>query len=1189
MPTLPSMINEFGVQAEAPKSRCNDCSRGHKCHTPCLTFAGTPGLPVLVLEAPTGWEDDEQKPMVAPEGLLIKSLLKGMGYPPGSYNVVYAVACNGAEVTEEHAVSCRKYLRYKLEQLQPSVILSFGSNCGFSLTGENYDEKSVRKGFRWLSINGTPTKVCLLMSETDLVANSTKVNPMKEDLRWALNTKNTHKQYKYLSVQDEYDSDEALNAAAHSHYTAFDIEASGTQHDNDYRITCIAFWPVNRLFDQASQSWYLEEAKEGYVFHLDSLKLSPDWELIRANLITILTSCDLVGWNSKYDAIGCMVDPDIAVKPNVISDTRIKRKLLEADADGTLATAAELIGLGGHKQEAEDVLHKICTDLNAIRRYYEPSIRKKKVPPLSIVSLGDVPRSQVQKLIAGVDVKTFAYGYLPQEICERYNALDTLTNALLEMHIDARLDADKRSVWDGVCKPAMLALTDMEHYGIGIDLAQLKLAEQTIAGKIATVEASIRVATGDPNFNPGSPIQVRKLMGTLGLKVKKKTLKGQIATSEMALEPFKHVAVIADILEYRRLNKLLGTYCNGLASCVVNGRIHASFLQGGTETGRVSCFNPNLQNIPTATSSFEAKLIRDAFVAGPGRCFVEADYGQLEIRIAAWLSEDPKMIEVLRSGVDFHQRTAEMICWVWGVGPDGIDEEKRKEAKCFHPDTEVLTRSGWKKITDLEPLEEVIQATPSSNGEVELSWVVPNEVFTQKHPSGELVKLHNESIDLEVTPDHRMLGWNHGHKHYVTTPAEFNKVHYWASAGMLSDGTYADCDLIRLAVAAQADGSITPSGLLRFGFTKERKIQRLGYLLEKAGIKYNKTLCNSGITTFRIPAKDANQITELLDNKQFHWGWLGFGPEQRLAAIEELRFWDGNTPKNGTGYNYTQLNKQSTEVMQALCSITNHKASLRFDGKYSKLSVKTRNYSMGRNIATTTLPFSDDVACLSVPSSFVLVRFNGKVTITGQTANFAVLYELPDRLGMMLANRLKCDRAEGQKIADAIFGAFSRLRQWMGEQLAYGQKIGGTHTYWNGLNVTPNKLVGRFRPLWKLGTSIPEELGIKDSHKRSTWNGAVQGTAGDLATASLLEIQQQLDEHCPGARVVVTIHDSITAECEESQAPMVASILKKVMTRYKLLTSLTDSNGNNIEVPLVVDFKKGNSWGSMQKYKPENV
>jgi len=886
MPTLPSMINEFGVQAEAPKSRCNDCSRGHKCHTPCLTFAGTPGLPVLVLEAPTGWEDDENKPMVAPEGLLIKSLLKGMGYPPGSYNVVYAVACNGAEVTEEHAVSCRKYLRYKLEQLQPSVILSFGSNCGFSLTGENYDEKSVRKGFRWLSINGTPTKVCLLMSETDLVANSTKVNPMKEDLRWALNTKNTHKQYSYVSVQDEHDSDDALNAAAHSHYTAFDIEASGTQHDNDYRITCIAFWPVNRLFDQSTQSWYLEEAKEGYVFHLDTLKLSPDWESIRANLITILTSCDLVGWNSKYDAIGCMVDPDIAVKPNVISDTRIKRKLLEADADGTLATAAELIGLGGHKQEAEDVLHKICTDLSAIRRYHEPSIRKKKVPALSMVSIGEVSRSEVQKLIAGADVKTFAYGYLPKDICERYNALDTLTNALLEMHIDARLDEDKRSVWDGVCKPAMLALTDMEHYGIGIDLAQLKLAEQTIAGKIATVEASIRVATGDPNFNPGSPIQVRKLMESLGLKVKKKTLKGQIATSEVALDPFKHVAVIADILEYRRLNKLLGTYCNGLASCVVNGRIHASFLQGGTETGRVSCFNPNLQNIPTATSSFEAKLIRDAFVAGPGRCFVEADYGQLEIRIAAWLSEDPKMIEVLRSGVDFHQRTAEMICWVWGVGPDGIDEEKRKEAK---------------------------------------------------------------------------------------------------------------------------------------------------------------------------------------------------------------------------------------------------------------------------------------------------------------TANFAVLYELPDRLGMMLANRLKCDRAEGQKIADAIFGAFSRLRQWMGEQLAYGQKIGGTHTYWNGLNVTPNKLVGRFRPLWKLGTSIPEELGIKDSHKRSTWNGAVQGTAGDLATGSLFEIQQQLNEQCPGARVVVTIHDSITVECEEHQAVMVASILKKVMTRYKLLTSLTDSNGNNIEVPLVVDFKKGNSWGSMQKYKPENV
>jgi uracil-DNA glycosylase family 4 len=199
---------------------------------------------VLVLAAPTSWEDDENKPLVCAEGLLLKSLLKGMGYAPGSYNVVYAVGCNGDEVVDEHVVACRKYLRYKLEQLQPSVILSFGGDCGYALTGERYDEKSVRKGFRWLGINGTPTKVCLLMSETDLVANSTKVNPMKEDLRWALNTKNMHKQYSYVSVQDEHDSDDALNAAAHSHYTAFDIEASGTQHDNDYRITCIAFWPA---------------------------------------------------------------------------------------------------------------------------------------------------------------------------------------------------------------------------------------------------------------------------------------------------------------------------------------------------------------------------------------------------------------------------------------------------------------------------------------------------------------------------------------------------------------------------------------------------------------------------------------------------------------------------------------------------------------------------------------------------------------------------------------------------------------------------------------------------------------------------------------------------------------------------------------------------------------------------------
>ena len=1181
---IPDMISRFPCKPEAPKSSCTDCKRSVGCVSPCLDVGGTPGLPVLVLEAPTAWEDDHGSALVCAEGMLLKTLLKGLGYAPGTYNVVYAVGCNGDLPSELEMVECRKYLRHKLEKLNPSKILSFGGNVGFALTGFGYDDKSVRKGIRWLDIHGQPIPVHLLMSERDVVANSTLVNPMKEDLRYAMSSRPSHQNYEYYSVDDAFDSDLAKKACIPSEFVAFDIESSGVQHDANYRVTCISFWPVYVSVVDGRKVYNV--GKLGYTYNLDTLKPYSDWPNVLSDIKEILTSCNLVGWNSKYDAIGCVVDSAINVLPNVVSDTRIKRKLLEADADGKLATAADLVGFGGHKQEAQDVLAKIVEDLQAIKSYNKPSVRKRRLPTLNTININSVPPYMLQALMADADPKTFAYGFLPRDICDRYNALDTLTTALLEVLVRSRLDQDKQTVWDEVCAPAMHALTSMELYGIQVDTAALQSATTHIAAKLSNVEATIRAKVGDPNFNSGSPIQVRNLMTKLGLKVKKKTNSGLTSTAEMALEPFKHVPVIADILEYRRLKKLLGTYCEGLSSCVVNGRIHASFLQGGTETGRVSCFDPNLQNIPTATSSYEAKLIRDSFVAGPGRCFVEADYGQLEIRIAAWLSEDPKMIEVLSSGVDFHQRTAEMICWVWGVGPDGIDEEKRKEAKCFHPDTEVLTKSGWKKITDLEPLEEVIQATPSNNGEVELSWVVPNEVFTQKHPSGELVKLHNESIDLEVTPDHRMLGWNHGHKHYVTTPAEFNKVHYWASAGMLSDGTYADCDLIRLAVAAQADGSITPSGLLRFGFTKERKIQRLGYLLEKAGIKYNKTLCNSGITTFRIPAKDANQITELLDNKQFHWGWLGFGPEQRLAAIEELRFWDGNTPKNGTGYNYTQLNKQSTEVMQALCSITNHKASLRFDGKYSKLSVKTRNYSMGRNIATTTLPFHDDVACLSVPSSFVLVRFNGKVTVTGQTANFAVLYELPDRLGMMLANRLKCDRREGQKIADAIFGAFGRLRKWMDEQLAIGTKLGGTHTVWNGDRETEAKLVGRFRPLWKLGTSIPEELGIKDSHKRSTWNGAVQGTAGDLATGSLLLIQMALDSECPGAKIVVTIHDSITVECEESQAEQVAKILKRIMTRYKLLTSLKDDQDNTVEVPLVVDFKKGTSWGSMQKYKP---
>lgn len=885
--SLSQPLFEIAQPPLAPTSACKACSRHKGCYSPCLDVGGTPGLPTLVLEAPTAWEDDEGKALLAPEGLLLKSLMTKCGYKPGTYNVVYALGCNGGAVTDSDIAICQQYLRHKLEALQPSRILSFGTNSGFALTGEHYDEKSVRKGIRWLDVSGTPTPVFLLMTLGDLVANSTKVNPMREDLAFALSANPKRKQYSYKSIKTPTEAFVAMQRLVSAPFVAFDVETTGTMHDpqGDFYCTSISFWPA-RCVDGV----YVAE-DTGYVFHLgidlDGLPAmyAQEVEEYLSYLRDILCNAKLVGWNSKYDSLAVSCDPNLAVLVDPVSDTRIKRKLLEADADGTLATSAELVGWGGHKHEAESVLDQIKHDISAIAKYATPSVKKRKpLSGLKLLNNDQVRVSHIRAVQNGASVASIAYGYLPEDICDRYNCMDTLTTCLLECLINSRLDADKMAVWNEVCLPASRALTQMESYGIGVDTTILDACATDLQTKIATVTSKIQTAIGNPNFNPGSSLQIRGILGQLGINVKKKTDKGSISTGEMALEPFKKNPVIADILEYRRLKKLLGTYCEGLKSCVVNGRIHASFLQGGTETGRVSCSDPNLQNIPTATSSSEAKAIRSAFVAGPGRCFVEADYGQLEIRIAAWLSEDPKMIEVLASGVDFHQRTAEMICWVWNVGPDGIDEEKRKEAK---------------------------------------------------------------------------------------------------------------------------------------------------------------------------------------------------------------------------------------------------------------------------------------------------------------TANFAVLYELPDRLGMMLANRLGCSRTEGQRIADAIFGQFSRLRKWMDECLANGQRLGGTHTYWNGDRVTASKITGRFRPLWKLGTSIPAELGIKDSHKRSTWNGAVQGTAGDLATASLEMIQRQLDVEAPGAKVVVTIHDSITVECEESQSVIVAGILKSVMTRYKLLTLLKDKEGNAISVPLIVDFKKGTDWGSMQKYKPE--
>jgi len=228
--------------------------------------------------------------------------------------------------------------------------------------------------------------------------------------------------------------------------------------------------------------------------------------------------------------------------------------------------------------------------------------------------------------------------------------------------------------------PLMPVLAEMEMNGVCLDTDSLKETSGILNGRLKEIEHRIYELAGH-SFNIASPKQVGTvLFDELKIVEKaKKTKTGQYVTSEEVLQQLKNKhEIVADILEYRGLTKLLGTYIDTLPHLINprTGHIHTSFNQTITATGRLSSSDPNLQNIPIRGE--DGKEIRKAFVPEPGCLFFSADYSQIELRVMAHLSNDPQMIEVFREGKDLHAATAANI---YKKPIDEVTRDERTKSK----------------------------------------------------------------------------------------------------------------------------------------------------------------------------------------------------------------------------------------------------------------------------------------------------------------------------------------------------------------------------------------------------------------------------------------------------------------------------------------------------------------------------
>lgn len=636
---------------------------------------GTPGGLLVVAEAPGRHEDGSGRPFTGVSGRLLRELIaKHWGAKPVVFDNGVRCHPGGKELTEKHSDACRVYTARVLRDAKPKRIIALGGMGAHAILGRKPLVMSVRRGYGWwIDDERYPREdawipVYFTMNPAVAMRNRFWMKQFESDMEWALTApvpSPTAIAAAHTRIVD-YSRDHALvrEWIERSAVLTFDTETSGVMFDNDFRVEMVTLYDENGEHGLTWDRAAIESTNRGFM------------------LKALLQNCLLDGHNTKYDALAVWLDPAIAVdiSEQLNGDTRIYRKLLMGDVDARLEVTAELVGMGGHKAEAQAAVKAVQHDLAKLagesllaplksgkaRKPYEPKVIR--VP---------VPEEILAKLRSGrAETMNYAYRYIDHDVCTRYNARDAFSTVRLTGALKPPMmnQPHLRRCWEKIMLPAMRGLVQMEHRGVLADLGALRTFEMYLEQKIKAVDARLK-QYGDVNYN--SPPQLGDLLfNKLKLPKIKLTESGADSTDKEVLEELegKH-PIIGDIIEHRRLSKLDGTYARGMRAHIRDdGAIHSSFLQMGAGTGRGSSHDPNLQNIPTPEKDDELGLqgimARNVFRARSGYLLLEADYKQLELYVAAMDSDDAVMMAQLTSGKDFHDQTAELIAQsAWGLSP----------------------------------------------------------------------------------------------------------------------------------------------------------------------------------------------------------------------------------------------------------------------------------------------------------------------------------------------------------------------------------------------------------------------------------------------------------------------------------------------------------------------------------------
>ena len=655
----------------------------------------------------------------------------------------------------------------------------------------------------------------------------------------------------------------------------------------------------------------------------------------------------------------------------------------------------------------------------------------------------------------------------------------------------------------------------------------------------------------------------------VGLKVIEKTAKGVPSVGSDVLVNYVGNPVVDDLLEYRRLTKL-ETFIKSWEEIQVDDRIYPSF-NITARTGRTTCNNPNLQNIP------QDKNVRNLIEARPGWKILECDLSQVELRVASIFSGDENMQHAYQSGSDLHSKTTTLLFGDTSEMSPQEKKRKRTQAKsCFSGDTEILTEDGFVEFKMYDGITPVAQYNIETQ---EISYVDPLDF--RMIPNQKVCVFENENTSLKLTPNHEcIIQVQNGKKYMKKVPFEELAGHgqskyAWVNAGYYK---YEKCwfikdDMTRLVACFVADGSYSESKTqIRFGFTKKRKIERFRNMVDRLGVDYDEKVQGKlKVTYFTI--SDFDYVCNMkryctADKTLLKPAMTELNP---LVYLEEASHWDGHV-KHTNLITVSSTNRSTLDSMQIMAVQSGVRARL-YKVKDERDNVSdtwTLSYNLNKKPLSrfeskdidlrTHHNTNHNVYCVTVPEHNIVIRHNGKVSIQGN-CNFGFLYGMSAKTFVQYAKNfgLNITEEDSEHLRENFFKAYPTLLTWHEYCIKYARA--------NGYTWSP---IGRKRFLPDINSS---NFRARGQAERQSINSGVQGFASDMCTSALADIvfSDKIDhDRCI---VLGSVHDAILFEIRDDYVEEVAPKLKYTMEHPSILEGL------DIPIPIIADAEVAQAWG----------